>query len=507
MNPEEVLAQAQAALQRGDYSPAEVDAIVGANTDYPNLFALRMAVESAEHFVEAEEMREIGEHPVRSALGSIAQALSFGAVDDIVAAAQAGRQMGGRMERAQEARERHAPGADIASQVAASLLPIGGLFSATTRFTPGAMRGMLRGSATGAATGALGGGTTGYFMAPQDATPEERAAAARSGAMFGAGGGAILGAPMGFIGGVYGSNVGRGVRVGEKIVNTAQRPRAHIGLHGISHEIDDLKREVQKDFYQPLQQANKVVDHPAIEAAVFDVAADPSFRTVVLPRRLRAGQTRTGGSPRGTRGTLIRRSAALPSFEDLQDIRNKLRKLTYDREGNVKDREALAKFNMFSEAMQDAFGEDLTIADAAWSRLNRQQEAVEKGWRVFNKPSDEIEMLRDELARQGEDVLNTFDDARLARIVDEFGKKERGAVGLLTEYMNAGPSMKRRVASLFPGGIEGAAFAQFEHMLKSESRNQRIADFFNSSIKSAVIGATGGAISAGLMMSRGQQNN
>ena len=100
--------------------------------------------------------------------------------------------------------------------------------------------------------------------------------------------------------------------------------------------------------------------------------------------------------------------------------------------------------------------------------------------------------------------LDFFDQGRLAHITAQLGVRNRTAVGLLQQYLDAGPDTRARIASLFPGGEGGAAFGQLERMLRSEASTAAIADFFNSTIKSGAIGATGGAITGGFM-SRGQQ--
>jgi hypothetical protein len=152
-----------------------------------------------------------------------------------------------------------------------------------------------------------------------------------------------------------------------------------------------------------------------------------------------------------------------------------------------------------TEVMQDTFGPRLAEADAAWARLSAQERAVDKGWTLYNTSSEKIEEARQALTP---DQLDSFDQGRLAHIVSELNVRNRDAVGLLQQYMDAGPETVARVRNLFPDN--GVAFNQFQRMLKRERNVARIADFFNSTIKSGAIGATGGAITGGLV-SRGQQ--
>lgn len=509
MNPEEILRQAQVALQpydedtgTGGYTLDEVNAVIAQKTDYPNFFALKWAVESAADFVRSEELKEIGEHPVRSFLGSLAQGLSLGGIDELIG--MANPRLGKNLRRAQELRAEHAPGADIAAQIGGGLLtgaaPIRGASAVAQTMAPGIMRGALTGAARGAATGAAGGAASGALFA----RPGERVEGARTGAAFGAAGGGVLGAPMGAMGGLFGAASGRGARVADRMVELANRPRAHMGLRGVVNEINENRAVVQQNMYRPLSAANTNVDHPAIESVLTTLGADPSFRNVALPRRLRSGYTRTAAR-RGRGGVIIQRPAALPSFEDLQEVRNNLRRHAYNKDGTVANSDAVVRLEEMTQAMNEAFGDTFIEADAAWSALARQEEAAEKGWRMYNHPADEIELERDKLFKIGPDALNTFDDTRLARIVDDMNTNYRGTVALLRNYMDAGESTKRKVASLFPGGMNGSAFEQLERMLSSEATNAAIAEFFNGAVKSGAIGATGGAISGGLFATRGER--
>lgn len=455
---------------------------------YPNVFALRMAMESSQHQQEAEEMQQIGEHPIRSAVGSMSQGIPIIGpwLDEIVGATSAGRQVGPAMGRAQAARSEHAPGADLASQFAGGLLTAGmPAANIATRPVTGVMSGAVRGAARGGLVGAAGGAAAGAGFAEEGERVEGAVRGAKAGGVVGG----VLGAPMGAVGGLFGSASGRGARIADEIYNMTGLQRRPEAITRLAAE----KAEVQTTFYRPLQQKFAQVQDLPIERFLEDLGTDRNLRTVVPPK---------------TRD-LIRRNAAShgrsqpmvqPSFEDLQDLRNALRARAYDRAGDVADREALARMEELTELMQDAIGPELEAADAAWASVSGRERAMERGWQMYNKEADLIDEAREAMSPE---QLEFFDSGRLARITAKMGERDRGAVGLLTQYMDAGPDTERRVASLFPGGLEGGQYANFKHLIRSEATKAAIIDFFNSTVKSAAIGATGGAIAGGLM-SRGQ---
>ncbi len=496
MNPEDILQEAIAAIQQGA-SADMVDQRIAEATDYPNLFALRMAVESSFDAQAAEELAEIGDAPVRNFLGAAAQGATFGFADEIVEAVGF-EQTARNMRRAQEIREERAPGATAISELAGSFV-LPGLPAGAAALGPRAMpisraalRGAARGGLFGGATGAAGGALAGAGAAD----PGERLAGAQVGGIAGGTAGAILGLPMGAFGGLFGAAAGRGSRVGREMVNLSTQPDA--SLLASKGRIAVEKANVQNTLYRPLQEAHEVVDDPAVMAFLQNTSTNPNLRTLV-PRQFRAGTTRIRSGPGRATGTLVRGSAIPPSFQDLQGLRSTLRGRAYDRAGDVADREALAAMDELTEVMQDAFGPRLAEADAAWARLSAQERAVDKGWTLYNTSSEKIEEARQALTP---DQLDSFDQGRLAHIVSELNVRNRDAVGLLQQYMDAGPETLARVRNLFPD--DGIAFDQFQRMLKRERSVARVADFFNSTIKSGAIGATGGAITGGLV-SRGQQ--
>lgn len=497
MNPEEVLAVIQEMMASGELTEGAANTLASENTEYPNLFALRMAVESSFDAQAADEYNEIADRPVGNFLGAAAQGATFGLADEAVEAVGF-EHLGKGMRRAQNIREERAPGATALSEVAGGFM-LPGIPAAGAALGPrsaplarSALRGAARGGLVGGTAGAAGGAVAGAGFADEG----ERMQGAQGGAIGGGTAGALLGIPGGFLGGLFGSAAGRGGRVAREMLELSSQPDA--SLLASKGRIAVGKSEVQQKFYRPLQEAHQSVDDPAVMGFLQNLSTNPNLRSLV-PRQFRAGSTGIRSGPGRRTGTLVRGSSVQPSFEDLQDLRHSLRGRAYDRAGDVADREALAAMKELTEVMGDAFGPALREADEAWGQLSAQERAVDKGWDFYNKPAEKIQETRDALTP---DQMDYFDQGRLARITAELNVRNRDAVGLLQQYLDAGPETFARVRDLFPE--DGIAFTQFQRMLKTERNTARIADFFNSTVKSGAIGASGGAITGGLM-SRGQQ--
>ena len=460
-----LLELASNALAEGADAEA-VNARIAELSRFPNLFALQSAVESADLFVEAEELAEIGEHPVRNFLGAGVQGLTGGFFDEILGAASP--RAGQRAGRAQELREDLAPTATAASGLAGAVALPAGPLAASGRFAPGAVRGALTGAGRGGLFGALGGATTGAGFAEEG----ERLESAKRGAQVGGLFGAALGGPFGAIGGILGSRAGRGQRVAEEMRELSDLS----GRRSVSKgQIATEKSRIQAELYGPIQEQFSQVDDPRINVFLQDVSSDPILRTRI-PRPVR---------------NVVGSDTASPSFQDLQDIRASLRK---------GGREGSAKATELTELMEDLVGEPLREADRAWARVNSGDRAFDKGWALFDREADLIVENRDALRTVAEREF--FDEGRLSRITAKLGERERDSVGLLKKYMDAGEDTRRRVASLFPGGESGTAFQTLQRMIAREASNAAIADFFNSAVKSAAIGAVGGGIAGSLLSDR-----
>jgi len=398
------------------------------------------------------------------------------------------------MEKAQQSRREHAPVATALGEVAGSLMIPAIPAAGAAKASPGLARGALTGAARGGMFGAAGGALAGAGFAEEG----HKAEAARSGALAGGAAGTALGIPMGAIGGLFGAGAGRGARVARKMLKLSGQPDA--SLLASKGRVALEKAHIQETLYRPLQEIFSVVDDGAVDAWMRNTSTNPNLKALI-PRQFRAGTTRVRSGPGRATGTLVRGSSVKPSFEDLQGVRNSLRSRAYDRAGDVADREALAAADELTEIMQDVMGPDLAAADRAWARASANERAVDKGWSVYNKPFEKIEEIRVNLTPE---QLDHFDQGRLAHITAELGVRNKRAVGLLQQYLDAGPDTRARVATLFPGGEGGVAFTQLERMLRHEATTAAIAEFFNSTIKSGAIGATGGAITGGFMARGGQ---
>lgn len=501
MNPEEVYEIILDEIQQGNISPEDADVLVKENTEYPNLFGLQMAIESAADFIEAEELNEIADSPIRNLLGSMFQGFTQRFGDEALATMRPFEGMAEDMSQAQALRQEHAPDATALGEAAGMfMLPAApaGLAAAAPRTMPVAKAG-LRGAARGGLIGGTTGAASAGLMAAGGAEPGERIEAAKDAAMLGGGAGAVIGAPFGAFGGMLGQAAGRGGRVADKMLSLSNRAPDMTRL-GQRQVMEGAKQEVQQAFYQPLQEEFKNVADPAIKNWLKVTSANPMLRSMI-PRQFRASTQRVRSGPGRASGSRVIGSSIEPSFQQLQDLRGDLRGMAYDRAGDVIDREALAAAQELDELMGDAFGQPLRTADRLWAQISADERALDKGFAMYNKTSDEIQDLRRGLT---ESQRNAFDDGRLARISTELRLRDETAVGLLRQYMDAGPESIKRVADMFPGGAEGTAFQQFQNLMAREASAARIADFWSSTLKSGAIAATGGAIAGGII-GRGEQ--
>jgi len=488
MDPEKVLAEIQAMVAEGLINEAQANELVAESTDKPNLFALRMSVESAFDAQEAEELAEIGENPVKNFAGAALQGATFGFADELVSAAGF-EHLGQNMRENQEIREERAPGATALAELAGGLALPGIPAAGAARLTPGATRGALRGAARGGLFGAVGGAASGAGFADEG----ERGEAALRGAQFGAGAGVVLGAPMGALGGLFGSASGRGARVADRIVQGADVESG--SLLAAKGRVAAEKTRIQEELYRPLSQAHAVIDDPGVSAFLQNTSTSINTNLKnAIPRQFRAGQTRIrSGTGRAT-GQLVRGSSVAPSFDDLQGIRQALRDRAYDNTGKLVDREALDAADELTFVLRDVVGPSLDEADAAWRRTSANERAVDKGWDMFSEPFEKMEEVRGGLTPEQQ---RHFDEGRVAHISAALGQRDKAAVSLLQRYLDPGRDTREQIRSLFPA--DGVAFNQLERMLKSEATTAKVADFFNSTIKSGAIGATGGAITGGLV--------
>lgn len=471
----------QEALGAGVITRGEADSLAQEYTGLPNYFALEMSVGSAADAQAASEMAEIGENPVRSFMGSAGQGATFGFLDELVGLFD--EDAGASMREAHNRRMEHAPGATVLSEMAggAALPAVPG--AAATRVRPGAARGFLSGAARGALTGALGGATTAAGLAD----PGERLEAAGTGARWGAGGGALFGGAFGAAGGLLAARSGRGTRVAEELVGLAEVPTSNRVI--ARGRIRDAKDVIQATLYEPLSEGGAQIGDAHLNQTIANLAQDDMVGDVVaLHLSNRVGPLAEGRWIPGDVGA---------TFEEAQMIRRTLRDVAGDFQTDpVRRRAAEMAADRIDEAMGDAFGEPLRIADRAWRRVSDRERAFESGIRMYDARSEEIlDLMLDMTPAQQE----AFNQGRLSEITAALGRRDTEVVSLLRDMMDAGPELLTSMRYLFDEGEGGqAAFEVFTEMLARESRDQAIVDFFNSAVKSAAIGVAGGATAGGL---------
>ncbi len=481
MDPQEILRQALEALEGGATEEA-VDARIAklreqGVTEFPNLFALRSSIEGAEQKEISEAgLRVAGDRDTRGQqfrggasdfARMLAQGATFGFADELVGLA--GGDVEASRQRVEDLRTAQ-PGASLASEVAGGfLLPgVGGARAAQAggRTARAAGRGAL-------ATGALGAAGGGLFgLGEAEGTLLERAEEAKTPAVVGG----LLGAATGGAGGAAGSVLrrraeSRGAQVAEALSRTS----------GVSADITGARAStraaqgaIQQRLYRPLEEAFPSVSDPNVNNFIRELSDQPGTRALV--RKL-------GLSPaRGVPGP-----ARTPSFQDLQALRQQLRKRAFDSRGGVKDAVASDLADELSDLMGDTFGEPLRRADATWRQTVQQLDNLDLGWRKYNEPTAQIEEIT---RRMSDSQRQAFNQGRVSRIDAKLRERDKEAVGLLRKLLDSGTETRNQFRTLFP---DEQTFDQFQRFLESERSLDRVLDVYSSLARPLAVGVGAGA--------------
>jgi hypothetical protein len=472
MDPQEVLRQAREALARGDYTAEEVDRVVAENTEFPNIFALRMAVEAEQDFTPAQ--RRLNERG-GSAAGDFGRmglkGLMFG-FDDEVLGLLAGTEARDRSRQITNDLREANPGAALASEIAGGFLfpAAGARVAAQGGTTMG--RAAVRGAAVGGAAGAVSAGLFGAGDSDAETT-QERLDAAKTPSLFGGVGGAVTGGAGGAVGQALARGTrGRGGRVADELGElTGLDP----DINRAYRAADERIGAVRARFYQPLERQFRQVDDVAINDFITELGQHPDTRSIV--RRVTSDLLEPSRRNPGPRRP--------PSFTEVQEIRTRL-----SAAGRNDDAAVLTSL------MEDAFGDGLREADAAYGMAREVQRQLEAGYRLGTASSSRVDrargMIQRRIARGTSDsqALRAFDQGRLARIDEALRQRNRDAVGLLRRYMDAGEETQARLRSLFP---DEGSFDQFMRVLNTESNRDRVLQVYAALARPAAVGIGVGA--------------
>lgn len=522
MDPQEVLRQAREALAGGKYTPEEVDKVVAENSDYPNFFALRLAVEAQdatdpvrrEHLSRAaqfasEAAREITPAQRRmneggSAAGDFAalagNAASFGFLDELVGLASP-RAAEGMRQRVSDVREENPLWATLAAEGAGGLLFPGGVIA-----NVGRGGGLGRAAVTGALTGAAAGGLTGLGEAEGSLT--ERLPSAGVGAGVGAATGLLAG-PV--------------IRTGQAVIQRARGPansRLARGLAEIGGEADapeglfgrirsklaggprtrdvftpdaarqQIQNEIQatgERLYRPFENVGPSRE---LKDMIRQLAGEPGIRTAVE-------------DPAVARGLLT----DPPDFSNVRRIRARLQKLA-QRENDPNG--TFSKlFRRFDEEMQVAYpgvgeanrefaraAEVGEAFDMGFNRSRRAGRSASEGIAAWRRPAEVREMLR------------TFEDNPAAqdamrrgmrnRLLEDLYLRRTGTPAQVKMFMDADEGGQALMRELFPATDVGdEQFLAFKRLLRDNALPETVLRQLRTSAKwtsiAAALGAAGAA--------------
>jgi len=520
MDPELVMQWARDQITRGA-DPAQVNAVIAERTEFSDIGALGQAVagefqaEADEFAQDAAEMTEIADNPVRSFAGSAAQGATFGFADEMVGLVN--KQAGERLRGAQEARQEHAPGADLAAGAAGGFTPsvplgvgarmlgrAGVGVRGLNMFAPGATRagftqGLLSGAARGGYTGAAAGAATGAGFAP----PGERLEGAARGAGIGGTAGAVLTAPFGAAMGLMASRAGRAGRVADQLVEATDVPT--VDRNVLRGRYQGAKQRIREMFYEPLEAAGAESASPQLSQTVAEIGEDPLVGNIIDP------DVRTRIAPMAQGESLP--AGETITFAEAQRLRSNLKDVAFDFQNTsvgVRNRARQVAKDL-DEAMQDAFGDEgLRVADGAWNIISDRERAFENGIEMYNARSEEIQGV---LAEMDAPARQAFNQGRLTEIVADLGTRYETAVPLLERMMDAGPETLTSIRRLFdhlPEEQADAAFQSFRRVLRSEAEQAKIAEGLRRILQSSAVGLFSGAVAGGvagsLVGNRGEGN-
>jgi len=461
MDPRDILRQAQAALERGDYTVADIDATLASRPEVPftSFAELQKAVATEDALLRINER---GGSAVGDFGRMAAQGLTFGFADEL--AGLGAMLPGGRTPSEAIAKSRQrvedlrltSPVVSALSELAGGfLLPGAGITSGLAR--SGARQAAARGAAAGGAQGLLTG------IGEAEGGLRGRARGGAIGATIGTAAGGILTPIIDPLVAGTGSLISRatsrgGRGQGQRLGNVLQREAR------VNADINDALRvnregldAVSENLFKPLDDRFPVVDNPAVSRFLGELTDNKDIRTVV-PRSLRDGDR-------------------LPSFNDLQRIRSKL----FGR-GRGDDAEEM------TEIMTEVFGETFTEANADWGRLRGIERQLLAGEKSMSMGANQLERAIENLS---ETERMAFLQGRLSEIVQRGGQRGARATGPLRNMLDAGPSTERAMSVLFR---DKAAQQRFVNAVRTEQAGDVILDVLTAGLK---ITLGGGALGAG----------
>lgn len=288
-------------------------------------------------------------------------------------------------------------------------------------------------------------GATGAVMGAMEAEPGHRTAGAVTGGLLGLGAGAVGEAGAGLLNAALRRAGGRGVRVAKALVESTGLPA---DFEKLATEAKAARSAASETFFGPIDARGKI--------------ANPKIVKV-----LKESQVPSPDKPR--------------SLKELQ-------RLT----GNLQRSNPAA-----ADVLKATMGEEipgLLDANAAYGPAARPYEAVKAGRKSYKTATD----IRAAMQGMGPEESRNFAAARLHDIVAKLESHDEDAVGMLKQFMDAGPETKAQLETLFRGDKEG--FARF----MAEVRKERSAAKVAAMLPKFVIGVGGAGGAYGLLKTTGK---
>lgn len=303
-----------------------------------------------------------------------------------------------------------------------------------------------------AATGATVGALEGAAFGAGESVEGERESGAVTGGLIGAATGGVA-APVGGsvarrvaprarslvnkLRGIDPDTPGPGPRVASSLV---ERSGIEANVNEAMALADQSLEEISATVFSKLDEEFPEVSDASVTTFIRGLTDNKDTRSVV------------GAVSRELRDNIG--DGVQPSFSQVQDIRRRL-----IRKGLSDEADEL------SDIMEEAFGERFTAANAEWRRLSRVKEALELGEKSWNLGANQLERR---LGGMGADERTAFQQGRLSEIVQRLQRRETGAVTPLTDFLDAGPSTRRQLRTLFDTDAAFNGFMEELQLVGSE---------------------------------------
>ena len=230
-----------------------------------------------------------------------------------------------------------------------------------------------------------------------------------------------------------------------------------VGIREFRELGENALQVAKKRFFGPLDKEFKQVDDPLITEFMARLRKDPDGKEVL----------------RGVSRRLVGKDRILPSFRNLQDIRDGL-----FRNNALRSRGDQLKV-LIRERIPGALE-----ADTAFRQFSEVVENFPKGRKLWNKPAGDIdfELLQFQDNPGAQEAIR---EGMVVELIERLGQREKKATAVFKRIADAGDEFQDTIRRAFPGGGDDAIVAaeqrkgaeSFEKFLQRRSQGDR--DFQN----------------------------